>query len=1070
MANQFELVLQKNYEELQLRGRSGCYFVDVDDEGRFRSLVEKFCREHSIDNAVRLQILPSNLSDPLILIVSILKKIAETFYKGDAEEYFANYREDHPETAGIIELFTGSAGEELEFPLKDEIRYKQRLYQSTFTKIFYELVKGSDSPVIFVSGFQYASYSFLSFFTEFIKSEQNDRNFLIFSSFCSSKRPKIKNGKNLWTKWIWELECNGKLLHCDLNDERVLPSAVWPSHEPDRELGVNVTVSLDKAEELINHVCFNEALQLLYRIYDLVNENYEPSIRIRMNLLLGRAQLFSGFNEEALISFDRLNDIAQKLNDERNLCISNMELAYTHVFRGDYLTAQRYATYALKYAQSLAGNLPIKAQFCEFVTMDLAAVPYPLESMQKLLLDLQINDLYRERTYVLSKLFSQEPFYPTVFTPTVCLNFVNESIDLARQHNLRLLLAGAYHGKGVIYVKLEQIDNAIKCFLESEEIRIGLDIPSELAKIKNGIGYLYCVKENFEKSHAYYLDAMRTVINLCDLAEISSSLFNLAWLYFQIGEFQGVLSVLKTLSEILKVKNTKYFPFRNLHDVFLLQGLAYFSQGMYVHAGQMIENSLNLDIPVSFQGSLLRPILRALIVKVYHEKEKTERFLAEADEAWHQTRGQLSPLHDILLMRCHIYIYRCWNEPEKAYRELKTAVAFCKEHNYILALDALTLAWTRQAIPQFSDINFAVPKVELTEILFIISQERNVKNLRQQVYGMRLCSLLQQMTTRSDDLAFISSETLRLLCMHYNVQAGLVYVEREERKNSSGGNVEVIATYNQLKNFMIDYPNLESFIRENRNKPELVYRKVKIKDQEFSSVLLLPLLDSKKLLGHIVLTTNIGDFDVDDNQLDTLRFVANLLASKVVNINQREQLIKLSTRDQLTGLRNRQYFQSRLSKVRHLSSCCLAFIDLDNFKYYNDTFGHDVGDQLLIWFSELLTSVENRKIKVCRWGGDEFLILFSDVPRTEVMQIMQSLRLRLEAKNGFVVELTKLLNRPIMLPRKFYLDFSAGVCVAENMEESIDPAVLLKKADDSLYLVKRTGKAQIVSCGYLNDI
>ena len=190
----------------------------------------------------------------------------------------------------------------------------------------------------------------------------------------------------------------------------------------------------------------------------------------------------------------------------------------------------------------------------------------------------------------------------------------------------------------------------------------------------------------------------------------------------------------------------------------------------------------------------------------------------------------------------------------------------------------------------------------------------------------------------------------------------------------------------------------------------------------------------------------------------------------MVNINQREQLIKLSTRDQLTGLRNRQYFQSRLSKVRHLSSCCLAFIDLDNFKYYNDTFGHDVGDQLLIWFSELLTSVENRKIKVCRWGGDEFLILFSDVPRTEVMQIMQSLRLRLEAKNGFVVELTKLLNRPIMLPRKFYLDFSAGVCVAENMEESIDPAVLLKKADDSLYLVKRTGKAQIVSCGYLNDI
>ena len=54
---------------------------------------------------------------------------------------------------------------------------------------------------------------------------------------------------------------------------------------------------------------------------------------------------------------------------------------------------------------------------------------------------------------------------------------------------------------------------------------------------------------------------------------------------------------------------------------------------------------------------------------------------------------------------------------------------------------------------------------------------------------------------------------------------------------------------------------------------------------------------------------------------------------------------------------------------------CLAFIDLDNFKHYNDTFGHEVGDRLLIWFSEILNKLESDRCQVCRWGGDEFVVI-----------------------------------------------------------------------------------------------
>jgi len=1066
MSNQFEQTLQKNYEDLIVNGKSGCFFINVDDENQFRVAVDDFCILKNLHDVIKIQMTPSNLTEPLSLLVELIRRIAKTYFKDDYIKYFIKFKSDHPESSNIVELFLNGEVQKLEFPLYDEIHYLQNLYLKTFSRIFLELIKGNNSPIIFISGFQYASYSFLDFFSNFIKQDHQDHSFLIISSFCSEERPKLKHDKNLWTKWIWDLECSGKLLHYAMEGNYADRTSRWPVIAEDSELGINVIATMNKAEELINQVCFNEALQMLQKIFEVVTESYDPQTRIRLNLLMGRAQLFSGYYEEALVSFDRLNDIAQKIKDDASLCLSNLELAYTHVFRGDYRTAQRYVAYAMKYAQGMDGLLPVQVQFCEFVVTDFAALPFPLEHMQKLLIDLQMKNMCRERVYVLNKIFSQEPFYPDVFTPEICLNFVNEAIDLARTHHLQLFLASAYHGKGVIYVKAGQIDKAITCFLESEDIRVALNIPSELARIKNGIGYLYCLKENFENSHAYYIDAMRTVIALNDLSEISSTLFNLAWLYFQIGECQGVLSVLNTLGEILKVKNTKYFPFRNLHDVFLLQGFAYFAQGMFVHTGQMIDNSLNLDIEISFQGKLLRPLLRALLATVHREREKAFRFLKDAEDIWEETNSQLSSLHHVLYMRSRIFIYRCWDELENAYYELKKATKFCHEHNYFKALDVMNRAWIKQNSLNVEDVKFTIPKVELKQILFIIRQERNVNNLHKQVYGMRLCSLLQQLTTSSDDLEYLASETLRLLCMHYNVQGGLVYVHKSLRKNRNKRNINVLATYNQLHNFLLSYNKFEQFIIDNENKNELVYRKVDIEDQKFTTVILLPLFESKNIFGHIVLTTNLGDFDVDDYQLDALRFVANILASKIITVEQREQLIKLSTRDQLTGLRNRQYFQERLAKVRHQSNCCLAFIDLDNFKHYNDTFGHDVGDKLLVWFADLLTEIETKKIKVCRWGGDEFLVLFNETTLAEAEQVMKTLKARLVGKNGFVKELTIFLNHSIMLPRSLYLDFSAGICGAENMEESIDPARLLKMADDRLYNVKRSGKARIVCCDY----
>ena len=116
------------------------------------------------------------------------------------------------------------------------------------------------------------------------------------------------------------------------------------------------------------------------------------------------------------------------------------------------------------------------------------------------------------------------------------------------------------------------------------------------------------------------------------------------------------------------------------------------------------------------------------------------------------------------------------------------------------------MSWNRRAV--LLDINVEIPYSELKQILYMIQQEQTMADLWKQVCGMKLCSILQKLTSTSDDLSYISSETLRLLCMHYNVQGGFVYLVTGKRSKN-----EMIASYSQLKNFIFSYEKFEKFIK-----------------------------------------------------------------------------------------------------------------------------------------------------------------------------------------------------------------------------------------------------------------
>ena len=156
-----------------------------------------------------------------------------------------------------------------------------------------------------------------------------------------------------------------------------------------------------------------------------------------------------------------------------------------------------------------------------------------------------------------------------------------------------------------------------------------------------------------------------------------------------------------------------------------------------------------------------------------------------------------------------------------------------------------------------------------------------------------------------------------------------------------------------------------------------------------------------------------------------------------------KQLLALANTDPLTGLYNRHYFYERLKNRRKGESLTLCCIDLDHFKYINDTYGHQVGDEALKAIVNLLRKNFTEGF-ITRMGGDEFVVALFNVNdrnaiRKQMEHVMQDLKEYFRSDDRM---------RP--------LSMSIGIAKTENEHADLD--TLLHQSDDAMYWSKEQGR------------
>lgn len=157
-----------------------------------------------------------------------------------------------------------------------------------------------------------------------------------------------------------------------------------------------------------------------------------------------------------------------------------------------------------------------------------------------------------------------------------------------------------------------------------------------------------------------------------------------------------------------------------------------------------------------------------------------------------------------------------------------------------------------------------------------------------------------------------------------------------------------------------------------------------------------------------------------------------------------------ATHDTLTGLPTRSLCMDRLSKVldlakRNNQQAAVLFIDLDGFKEVNDNFGHDVGDKVLIETAQRLKSSVRESDTVARIGGDEFIILLSEIHQPNDASLVAKTVLD-RIKNSYLYD------------RKEEIHIGVSIGISLYPDNALDPEKLIQFADKAMYCVKTKGK------------
>ena len=305
--------------------------------------------------------------------------------------------------------------------------------------------------------------------------------------------------------------------------------------------------------------------------------------------------------------------------------------------------------------------------------------------------------------------------------------------------------------------------------------------------------------------------------------------------------------------------------------------------------------------------------------------------------------------------------------------------------------------------------------------------------------------------------------------VHFNQEAGtgeVMYEIRANKKMKSYSHAGLQSKRHTIKDFSTLVGLLSSIAR---NKFYLHLNGSMLGDKSLSEIfgvpnvqaaLLLPVIDlaSGEIRGTFNLFQTRSAFITEENQA-IAKEAASLASQALSRSLVLEKALAMASSDELTGLINRrgfyQRFESEIERARRQQTpLCVALIDVDHFKKFNDNHGHLSGDLILKALADLFHQNVRKSDVVCRFGGEEFAILLPDTSMQAGVELMERIRKRVERMQLCGIH-----------GEKLHVTISSGIIPVDNSPNTQAHRSLISEslavADEHLYAAKNNGRNKV---------
>jgi diguanylate cyclase (GGDEF)-like protein len=219
--------------------------------------------------------------------------------------------------------------------------------------------------------------------------------------------------------------------------------------------------------------------------------------------------------------------------------------------------------------------------------------------------------------------------------------------------------------------------------------------------------------------------------------------------------------------------------------------------------------------------------------------------------------------------------------------------------------------------------------------------------------------------------------------------------------------------------------------------------------------LIAPILYAERLQGIIGIGEKLYAQDFSQTDYELFHVLVNIISISIENAQHYEEVKNLSLTDGMTNLHNYRYFSIRLKEEinrgkRNKTKVSLLILDIDHFKNYNDTLGHQAGDEALRTLGRLLKKTVRDEDVVARYGGEEFCIILPDISKDGMKPLGERIRKIVQA-HAFYKERVQPSGK---------LTISLGGATFPDDSKTVD--ALIQGADEALYRAKNMGRNQLV--------